>query len=57
MSGHQPKRRPPRVVISRQVPASLGEDEGAHHPGGRKGDGEVEDRAHKDDVTVVDINT
>lgn len=40
MSDHQPQRRPHRVLVPRQVPAPVGEDEGAHHPGGGAGDGE-----------------
>lgn len=41
MSGHQPQRRSPGVVVSRQVAASLGADQGTHHPGGGAGDGEL----------------
>lgn len=41
MSGHQPQRRSPGVFVSRQVPASVGADQGAHHPGGGAGDGEL----------------
>lgn len=37
---HQSERRPLGVVLSRQIPAPVGEDEGAHHPGGGAGDGE-----------------
>lgn len=40
VSDHQPQRRPPGVGLPRQVPASVGEDQGAHHPGGGEGDGE-----------------
>lgn len=48
MSDHQPKRRSHCVVIPRQIPASVGEDQGAHHPGGGARDGEVQDRADTD---------
>ena len=41
VSDHQPQRWPHCVVISRQIPAPVGEDQGAHHPGGGTGDGEV----------------
>lgn len=40
MSGPQPQRRPPGVGVSRQVAAPVGENQGAHHPGGGTGDGE-----------------
>lgn len=52
VSDHQPKRWPHCVVISRQIPAPVGEDQGAHHPGGGAGDGEVADRADTDDFTA-----
>lgn len=39
VSNHQPERGPYCVVLSRQVPAAVGEDQGAHHPGGGAGDG------------------
>ena len=52
VSDHQPKRWPHCVVISRQIPAPVGEDQGAHHPGGGTGDGEVADRADTDDFTA-----
>lgn len=44
VSDDQPKWWSHCVGISRQIPASVGEDQGAHHPGGGTGDGEVEGR-------------
>lgn len=52
---HQPKWWPPCVVIPRQIPASVGEDQGAHHPRGGAGDGEVEDRVNADSLTAHSV--
>lgn len=40
VSGHQPQRGPRGDCVPRQVPASVGEDQGARHPGGGARDGE-----------------
>lgn len=52
VSDHQPKWRPHCVIVPRQKPAPVGQDQGAHHPGGGAGDGEAEDGPDADDLTT-----
>lgn len=49
---HQSKRRPPRHIIPRQITAPVGEDQGANHPWGGTGDGEMEDRVDAHTLTT-----
>lgn len=55
MSEPQPQRRPRRVFISRQVDASVGENQRAHHPGGGEGDGKIFNPLMSTDIKFLQI--